>query len=298
MATQEQHWERVKEAASQGLPYCSCLLDLRAKVEALEAKLASPPCILVPSISDEQLESLKQPGRIEVLEPGDQMAAPAPAGGLMERVGADAIWLTDEKLDEPCHSSGDDLLKTYCDARRAFYFEAAEGESDQGDRKAAAIAGLRAVIAADRARLGREHGAAANSKPTPNDRQIGSLSDALIKAECALADIAEGEPTTDEGDPLKWNQQRCADTLSIIRPVMQQHKIRTSEWMSSGFNPPQPLPAPAGELVERVADVIYLGTQSDFLDEARAAIREVVAFMRENDLSYWAANRLEQEANR
>jgi hypothetical protein len=39
-----------------------------------------------------------------------------------------------------------ELLKTYCDARRAFYFEAAEGESDQEDRKASAIAGLRAVL--------------------------------------------------------------------------------------------------------------------------------------------------------
>lgn len=37
METQEQHWERVKGAASQGLPYCSCLLDLRARVEALKA---------------------------------------------------------------------------------------------------------------------------------------------------------------------------------------------------------------------------------------------------------------------
>jgi hypothetical protein len=76
MATQEQHWERVKGAASQGLPYCSCLLDLRAKVDALEAKLASPPSIIVPSISDEHLETLKQPGRIEVLAPGDQIVAP------------------------------------------------------------------------------------------------------------------------------------------------------------------------------------------------------------------------------
>jgi hypothetical protein len=204
------------------------------------------------------------------------MPTPAPtAGGLMERVGADAIWLTDEKLDEPCHSSGDDLLKTYCDARRAFYFEAAEGESDQGDRKAAAIAGLRAVIAADRARLGREHGAAANSKPTPNDRQIGSLSDALIKAECALADIAEGEPTTDEGDPLKWNQQRCADTLSIIRPVMLHHGIRTSEWPGSGFNPPQPLPAPAGVLKESLTDVWNEGLR--LRRYAATAVIEVIA---------------------
>ena len=63
-----------------------------------------------------------------------------------------------------------------------------------------------------------------------------SVSDALIKAECALSDIAEGEPMTDEGDPLQWAERRCADTLAIIRPTMRQHKIRTSEW------PPLPLP--------------------------------------------------------
>jgi hypothetical protein len=87
MATKER-WEMVEQWASEGDGGTTwpCLLDLRAKVEALEAKLASPPCILVPLISDEQLESLKQPGRIEVLEPGDQMVAPAPAGGLVERV--------------------------------------------------------------------------------------------------------------------------------------------------------------------------------------------------------------------
>lgn len=57
-----------------------------------------------------------------------------------------------------------------------------------------------------------------------------AVSDALIKSECALSDIAEGEPMTDEVDPLKWAERRCADTLAIIRPTMMQHKIRTSEW--------------------------------------------------------------------
>lgn len=71
-----------------------------------------------------------------------------------------------------------------------------------------------------------------------------AVSDALTKAECALADIAEGEPMTDEGDPLRWAERRCADTLAIIRPTMRQHKIRTSEW------PPVPahaLPLPEAE---------------------------------------------------
>ena len=47
---------------------------------------------------------------------------------------------------EPVAPTDEELIKTYCDARRAFYFEAAEGESDQEDRKAATIAGLRAVL--------------------------------------------------------------------------------------------------------------------------------------------------------
>jgi hypothetical protein len=70
-----------------------------------------------------------------------------------------------------------------------------------------------------------------------------AVSDALIKAECALSDIAEGEPMTDEGDPLKWAERRCADTLAIIRPTMMQHKIRTSEWPPvAATAKPQPVP--------------------------------------------------------
>ena len=68
-----------------------------------------------------------------------------------------------------------------------------------------------------------------------------AVSDALIKAECALSDVAEGEPECDEGDPAQWAEQRCAEALAVIRPVMKLHKIRTSEW------PLQPLPQ-AGEV--------------------------------------------------
>lgn len=46
----------------------------------------------------------------------------------------------------PQQPSDEELIKTYCDARRVFYFEAAQGESDQEDRKEATIAGLRAVL--------------------------------------------------------------------------------------------------------------------------------------------------------
>ena len=69
-----------------------------------------------------------------------------------------------------------------------------------------------------------------------------ALIDALVKAECALADIAEGE-----GDAVPWwAENRCSDTLAIIRPVMQQHGIRTSEWPPASqparAAPAQPVP--------------------------------------------------------
>jgi hypothetical protein len=55
---------------------------------------------------------------------------------------------------------------------------------------------------------------------------------ALIKAECALADIAEGEGESDDtsADALEWAEQRAAKTLSRIRPIMRQYGIHTSEW--------------------------------------------------------------------
>jgi hypothetical protein len=81
---------------------------------------------------------------------------------------------------------------------------------------------------------------AALAQPAPAVVSV-AVSDALIKAECALSDVAEGEPECDDGDPAQWSEQRCAETLAIIRPVMKLHKIRTSEW------PPQPLPQ-AGEV--------------------------------------------------
>jgi len=69
-----------------------------------------------------------------------------------------------------------------------------------------------------------------------------AVSKALINAECALADVAEGEQWCDEGDLLQWAERRCAKALANIRPVMKQHQIRTSEW--------PPLPAPQGGEVD------------------------------------------------
>jgi hypothetical protein len=84
---------------------------------------------------------------------------------------------------------------------------------------------------------------AALAQPAPAVVSV-AVSDALIKAECALSDVAEGEPECNDGDPSQWAEQRCAETLAIIRPVMKLHKIRTSEW------PPQPMPTPANNTRE------------------------------------------------
>ncbi len=70
-----------------------------------------------------------------------------------------------------------------------------------------------------------------------SDRLPGRIEQALIKAECALSDIAEGEAEESEGDPLEWAEKRAADALARIRPVMRQRQIHTSEW--------PPLPAHA-----------------------------------------------------
>ena len=76
--------------------------------------------------------------------------------------------------------------------------------------------------------LGRQHGAAPPA----------ALSDALISAESALSDIAEGEETNAAPNTFKWAKQRCAEALAIIRPVMQQH------WDPHIGIPPAAQPAP------------------------------------------------------
>ncbi len=53
---------------------------------------------------------------------------------------------------------------------------------------------------------------------------------------------------------------------------------------------------PAGSLVERVAMAITPASQTLNREWARAAIREVAAWMRENDCGYNAVRWLEQEA--
>ena len=56
-----------------------------------------------------------------------------------------------------------------------------------------------------------------------------SLRVAMIQAECALADIAEGEETNSAPNTFQWAEQRCAEALASIRPMMKLRDIPTSE---------------------------------------------------------------------
>jgi len=173
--------------------------------------------------------------------------------------------------------------------------------SDIGDR-------LRAVYD-----LGHEHGAAAahcphirtsdegtsycalaeqtaTAKPTSNDRQIRSLSDALRAAECALADIAEREPEPGHGpSSSEWGERRCADALAIIRPVMRRYGIHAS-------GPVAACPPPVGGLVETVARSIGQdGHPVNWRPEARRAVRQVAEWLafRGQPCAQWLRDELE-----
>jgi hypothetical protein len=115
----------------------------------------------------------------------------------------------------------------------------------------------------------------ADDKPTPEAAPVATLSDALISAEAALSDIAEGEETNTAPNSFVWAEQRCAEALATIRPVMQQHGILTSEHLSPAK--PAPPAAPAGGLVERVCG--EMAGDDDPSIDAHAAIREVAAWL-------------------
>ena len=82
----------------------------------------------------------------------------------------------------------------------------------------------------------------------------GPVAAALIQAESALADVAEGESGAHRlSDRLQWTETRCTEALAAIRPVMRRHGIRTSDLAPA----PTPPPAdPAERLVESIARII------------------------------------------
>jgi hypothetical protein len=102
----------------------------------------------------------------------------------------------------------------------------------------------------------------------------GPVVAALIEAESALADVAKGMAVSPRADEcLHWAEARCTEALAVIRRVMRQHGIRTSDLAPA----PTPPPAdPAEKLVDRV--ISAMGRSTSF-DNAYAAIREVADWL-------------------
>jgi len=295
-----EHWAALEEQSAP--EYDRPILELRARVEALEA--AQQQQQQAASVADDDEPQTIHTIALGMVDTLEQLnVLPEILDTLRRAIREPMQHPTSEAA--PVATDGE-LVKTW-DTSGKSIFEKTRAIYD----------------------LGREHGAicphirssgegtsycalAEQTAPAP----AAALSDALIKAECALADIAEGEPNTDEGDPVQWAEQRCADALAIIRPVMRQHGIRTSEWPPAPQpNPPaKPQPhggrlirddvdpgrrptTPAGSLVERVAIVCATPCKWTWDDQARAAIREVAAWLRAG-LMLHAAELLEQEAKR
>jgi hypothetical protein len=77
-----------------------------------------------------------------------------------------------------------------------------------------------------------------------------------------------------------------------------EQKYETQRLAQPPAAQPAPPAAPAGGLVKRVWDALWEGMATSDDEGARAAIREVAAWMRENETGYNAAGWLEQEADR
>jgi hypothetical protein len=218
-----------------------------------------------------------------------------------------AITATRAALAEPEGEGPSDekLLKTYCEARRAFYFEAAEGESEQEDRKAATIAGLRATLArwgnsAQPAPLA-DLAAKLISESKPMDPE---MAEALTpEARWDLYSGPAAPPALEPGELIAWLHDHALNCRELGRNDWAAQVTSAADLLQQ-LSAPTPPPAPAGGLVDRVAE--KMGPQSQAAMDAgelpygaaRAAIREVAAWMRENEVGYNAVRWLEQEVNR
>jgi hypothetical protein len=122
----------------------------------------------------------------------------------------------------------------------------------------------------------------ANDLPAPvASVDAGPVAYALLQAEVALADVAEGEigRLCSATKKVTWAELRCTEALAAIRPVMRQHGIRTSDLSPAAPTPAAPTPRPTA-LVEVVGNELLL-LPDGRVDEARtrAAISEVAAWL-------------------
>ena len=120
--------------------------------------------------------------------------------------------------------------------------------------------------------------------------------DELREASADLQPTPEAAPVaTDE--ELRVCATRCVTIAGSRRAC---YDLGREHGALAAAQPAAPA-APAGGLVERVADAIVTkATSAGIVDDrpARAAIREVAAWLRENEFGYHAAHALEQEAGR
>jgi hypothetical protein len=145
--------------------------------------------------------------------------------------------------------------------------------------------------------LGRQHGAAA-AQSAPPVAPVGALAArALLERVAAMADRigaqTVGDITTIGNRAAAWLRDNPPG-----QPVAIEPRGCPAPGACSCMEP-APSVAPAGGLVERVVTVIADpdGPAELWHDDARAAIREVAAWLRENETGYNAARLLEQDAD-
>jgi hypothetical protein len=146
---------------------------------------------------------------------------------------------------------------------------------------------------------------------TPGDvlkAQIRALYDLGRQHGAAQPPAAQPALETDDGDVTidRWIENRldwpngwpCVTQCQLTALIGEalEHWGRPAQPPAAQPTPP---PAPAGGLVERVdRAIVRAWADCGPKGEARAAIREVAAWMRKNETGYNAAHWLEQEANR
>jgi len=141
--------------------------------------------------------------------------------------------------------------------------------------------------------------------PTPDAAPVATDEDLL-----AMRSWSSHGPTFDS-DLVEFGRACCdlgrqhgaaQPPVAPPRPIeVGPHRIAGTADDPLQRSQPAPPPAPAGGLVERVEAVIRPSIPGDpnvYRYEARAAIREVAAWMRENETGYNAVRLLEQEASR
>jgi hypothetical protein len=166
--------------------------------------------------------------------------------------------------------------------------------------------------------LGRQHGAFANSKPTPNDRQIGSSADTGLLPMIVSETGGDDEPEIER--IICSSISGGADYVNGMPRELSLQRIRYGDLhLGSAFfsaryvqaldEVAMPAPAPADGLVRMVAKRLAneiserkAGPGTDVTPIARAAIREVVDWLQQRtdtiaNGSQWA-DLLREEAGR